>query len=211
MILIRIWDSQKRHALEGAPDPFPSLGGGDVPTQRRAPHTRAAPLDTASELSFPSLAPTALPGTRTVASAWAASAPRIQPAVQKTPLVTDSFTHNAIDLSSAGRDGKPTTLGEILKNIMNKFKVKVEASSNQKQTTFYLKSESVKELEKAKRSLIAMISKQVIFSLSGLCRVCTNGNGKVTVILEAPASTIATIIGPKGMMKIKFMVGMSNN
>jgi hypothetical protein len=83
--------------------------------------------------------------------------------VQKQALITDSFTHNAVDLSAANRDGKPTTLGEVLKTVMGKFKVKIEASSNQrtKQTTFHLKSESGKELEKAKRMLIAMISRQV--------------------------------------------------
>ncbi|THG99164.1 hypothetical protein EW145_g7314 [Phellinidium pouzarii] len=61
-------------------------------------------------------------------------------------------------------------------------KVRVEASSNVKtrQTTFHLKSESAKELEKAKKLLVAMISPQI------------------SVILNAPASTIATIVGPKG-------------
>ena len=52
-----------------------------------------------------------------------------------------------------------------MKQVMVKHsKVKVEGSSNQKtrQTTFHLKSESAKELEKARKMLVAMISPQVM-------------------------------------------------
>ena len=105
------------------------------------------------------------------ASAWGAG-PRIQPSVARKPVATDSFTLAAIDLSSAGRDGKPTTLGEIMKQVMGKFKVKVEASSNQRtrQTTFHLKADSMKELEKAKRSLVASLSPVVrtAYDLTGM-------------------------------------------
>ena len=67
---------------------------------------------------------------------------------------------SAIDPSSAGRDGKPTTLGEIMKQVMANHKIKIEASTNQKtrQTTFHLKAESRKELEKGKRGLLAALS-----------------------------------------------------
>jgi hypothetical protein len=67
---------------------------------------------------------------------------------------------SAIDLSTAGRDGKPATLGEIMKQVMANHKIKIEASTNQKtrQTTFHLKAESRKELEKGKRSLLASLS-----------------------------------------------------
>ena len=67
---------------------------------------------------------------------------------------------SAIDLSSAGRDGKPATLGEIMRQVMANHKIKIEASTNQKtrQTTFHLKADSRKELEKAKRSLLASLS-----------------------------------------------------
>lgn len=77
-----------------------------------------------------------------------------------TSQVTESFTLSAIDLSSASRDGKPTTLGEIMKQVMANHKIKIEASTNQKtrQTTFHLKAESRKELEKGKRSLLASLS-----------------------------------------------------
>lgn len=64
------------------------------------------------------------------------------------------------DLSSAGRDGKPTSLGEVMKQVMNQFKVRIEASTNQKsrQTTFHVRSENQKALEKAKKGLLAGLS-----------------------------------------------------
>jgi hypothetical protein len=69
-----------------------------------------------------------------------------------------------IDLSSAGKDGKPTTLGEIMKQVMANHKIRIEASTNQRtrQTTFHLKADSKKELDKAKRSLLAFLSPMVI-------------------------------------------------
>lgn len=81
-------------------------------------------------------------------------------------MFADSFTLSAIDLSNSGRDGKAATLGEVMKVVMAKYKVKVEASANQKQTTFHIKAESQKELDKAKRSLLALLSPVVRLSLS---------------------------------------------
>ena len=131
---------------------------------KRNGNVHQAPLDTDSETAFPSLAPSAPTQARQTNAAWR-PAIRSQPAVAMQNLATDSFTVSVIDLSSAGKDGKPTTLGEIMKQVMVKHsKVKVEGSSNQKtrQTTFHLKSESAKELEKARKMLVAMISPQVM-------------------------------------------------
>jgi hypothetical protein len=171
-------DLQRRHELEGAPDPFPSLAQTDTARTRQAP---ATPLDTESEEAFPSLAPTAPSANAPATSGWGAG-PRLKAAVPKTPVFTDTFTLGAIDLSSSGRDGKPATLGEVIKQVIAKYKVKVEASANQRvrQTTFHLKAESQKDLDKAKRSLLALVSPSV------------------TLVINAPASTIASIIGPKG-------------
>lgn len=73
------------------------------------------------------------------------------------------------------------TLSEVTRGITQKFKVKIEASTNhRKETTFYLKSESQKELDKAKEALVAACSPVV------------------TLIVQAPASTISFIIGTKG-------------
>ena len=65
-----------------------------------------------------------------------------------------------MDLSNAGKDGRSATLGEVMKQVMAKYKVKIDASANQRtrQTTFHVKAESQKELDKAKRSLLALLS-----------------------------------------------------
>jgi hypothetical protein len=119
-------------------------------------------LDTESESAFPSLA---TPVHATAPSWVAASGPRIKPNVTKAPIFTDSFTLSAIDLSH-GKDGRPTTLGEIMKQVMAKYKIKLEASGNQKvrQTTFHIRAESQKDLDKAKRSLVALLSPVVCSS-----------------------------------------------
>lgn len=115
-------------------------------------------VDTSDQTAFPSLA---APATQPAKSAaWGAhSGPRIKATVRSHPMVSDSFTLSAIELA-ANKDGKPTSLGEIMKQVMSKFKVKIEASANQRtrQTTFNMKSEFQKELDKAKRNLIALLS-----------------------------------------------------
>ncbi|KAF9653203.1 SCP160 protein [Thelephora ganbajun] len=163
---------QKKHELEGTPDPFPSLSGHTGPPPQE--------LDTGSHDDFPSLSslsvsPVASTQTQPTTSVWGAR-PRIKPSG-----VTESFTLQDIDLSSAGRDGRPVTLSEVTRGIIQKFKVKIEASTNhRKETTFYLKSESQKELDKAKKALVAVCSPVI------------------TLIVYAPASTISAIIGNKG-------------
>jgi len=170
---------QKRHELEGAPDPFPSLSGQTGPTPVAPSRSRQSQqkLDTGCLDDFPSLSasPAAATQTQPTTSAWA-TRPRIKPSG-----VTESFTLPDIDLSGAGKDGRPATLSEVTRGIMQKFKVKIEASTNQKKdTTFYLRSESQKELDKARKALVAICSPVV------------------TLIVQAPASTISVIIGSKG-------------
>ncbi|KAH0588911.1 KH domain-containing protein [Termitomyces sp. J132] len=171
-------DLQRRHQLEGAPDPFPSLQDSDP-----KPSVSPVPLlDTSSQSAFPSLA-SSTPVSSAAKSAWgSANGPRIKPTALKTPVFVDTFTLSALDLSNTGKDGKPATLTDIMRQVQAKYKVKVEASANQRtrQTTFHLKAETQKELDKAKRSLLALCSPTV------------------TQIIQAPASTIASIIGPRG-------------
>jgi hypothetical protein len=129
--------------------------------------------------------------------AWGTTAgPRL---AAPTPQVTESFTLSAIDLSSAGRDGKPTTLGEVMKQVMANHKIRIEASTNQKtrQTTFHLKADSRKELEKAKRSLLASLS-PVVRRLLLISVSLVTTRTQVSVVVDAPTSTIAAIIGSKG-------------
>ncbi|KAI0321166.1 hypothetical protein OF83DRAFT_1168679 [Amylostereum chailletii] len=166
------------HNLEGAPDPFPSSNDPAPAQKPSAPQL----VDPNSQDAFPSLAPS-IPVNKAATSAWGSTAiPRIRPAAPP-PQATDSFTLSVADISpAAGKDGKPTTLGETMKQVMGKYKVKIEASTNQKnrQTTFHLKADSKKELEKAKRNLLAMLSPIV------------------SLVIDAPASTVAAIVGPKG-------------
>ena len=170
---------QKRHAeLEGAPDPFPSLVESPVKA-RPAPASNGTP-DTDSAVAFPSLASSSPASTRAPVSAW--SAPRIKATASKQPLFSDSLTTAVVDLSTAGKDGKPTSLGEIMKHIMAQYKVKLDASTNQKlrQTTFFLKAEQQKDLERAKKALLAALSPTV------------------SIVVNAPASTIPSVVGAKG-------------
>ncbi|EIN11853.1 hypothetical protein PUNSTDRAFT_99129 [Punctularia strigosozonata HHB-11173 SS5] len=169
-------DLQRRLELEGAPDPFPALGNS-TPAKARAPAAKEE-LDTDSQTAFPSLAP-APSANKAAAPAWR-PVPRLKAIPQ--PMIADSFDVAAVDLSSAGKDGKPTSLSEVMKQVASKYKVKLEASTNQRtrQTTFHLKADSQKDLDKAKKSLMALLSPVV------------------TLTVNAPASTIPAIIGPKG-------------
>jgi hypothetical protein len=138
---------QKKHALEGAPDPFPSLTDASTANVRRNGNGKED-FDTESLSAFPSLAsPTPTPVAPTKSVWGSPSAPRLKSDMQ-------------VDLSNAVKDGKPSGLGEIMKQVMAKYKVKLEASANQKtrQTTFHIKADSQKELEKAKRTLLALLS-----------------------------------------------------
>ncbi|KAJ7772582.1 hypothetical protein DFH07DRAFT_164980 [Mycena maculata] len=168
-------DLQRRHNLEGAPDPFPSLTESPQPKARQPAHE----LDTDSQSAFPSLASATPPPSAPPKTAWA---PARKPAVKQAPVFADTFTIGRMDLSNSGKDGKPATLGEVMKQVIAKYKVKLEGSANQKtgQTTFHIKADTQKELEKAKKSLQALLSPVI------------------TLTINAPASTIASIIGPKG-------------
>ncbi|KAG6837485.1 hypothetical protein H0H93_008410 [Arthromyces matolae] len=175
-------DLQRRHELEGAPDPFPSLvEPASAPVKAQAPANLE--LDTDSQAAFPSLASSTPVVSSVSRPAWGSTnGPRIKPTALKSQVFADTFTLAAIDLTNTGKDGKPATLGEIMRQVQAKYKVKVEASANQRsrQTTFYIKADTQKELDKAKRSLMALLSPTV------------------TTVIQAPASTIAAIIGPKG-------------
>lgn len=116
-------------------------------------------MDTSSQDAFPSLAQSSPASASVVKSSWG-TGPRIKPSVSKQPLASDTFTLTDIDLSNAGKDGKPVTLGEIMRGIMAKYKIKIEASSNRgaRQTTFHLKADSQKDLAKARRDLLSSLS-----------------------------------------------------
>ncbi|CAE7078804.1 unnamed protein product [Rhizoctonia solani] len=176
---------QRRHdELEGAPDPFPPMSSGQNGEARRASR-KNAPINTEDEEAFPSLA-SAAPAKPAVASAWSA-APRIRQTAPRVvaPVFSDSFTLEGIDLSTAGKDGKPTTLNEVLKRVMVQHKnVKLEASTQRKdgraKTAFVIKADSEAEVEAAKRKLTAALSPIV------------------TRVVQSPVSAIGSIVGQKG-------------
>jgi hypothetical protein len=149
--------------LEGAPDPFPATP--ESPAKPRKARSQATEIDVASEDAFPSLATTGAPA-KPAGQAWGAGPTHRIKAAAQTPMISESFTLTVMDLSTAGKDGRPTTLGEIMRQVMAKHKVKVEASTNQRthQTTFAIKSESQKELDKGKRVLLALLSPVVCIS-----------------------------------------------
>lgn len=122
--------------------------------------------------SFPSLSPSTPTNGAPVKPAWGNGAgPRIKAALSAQYLFTDSFTLADIDLSKAGKDGKPATLGEIMKGVMAKYKFKVEASTNRptRETTFQLKAETERELLKASRDLLSALSPIVRSLLQRQC------------------------------------------
>ncbi|KAJ1304542.1 hypothetical protein OPQ81_005683 [Rhizoctonia solani] len=176
---------QRRHdELEGAPDPFPPMSSGQNGETRRGPK-KNVPLNTEDEEAFPSLASSA-PAKPAAASAWGASA-RIRQTAPRVvaPVFSDSFTIENIDLSTAGKDGKPTTLNEVLKRVMIQHKnVKLEASTQRKdgraKTSFVIKADSEVEVEAAKRKLTAALSPVV------------------TRVVQSPVSAIGSIVGQKG-------------
>lgn len=140
-----------------APDSLPALAEDEAQAGGSVPDVP----DTNDQTAFPSLASSVPAATQPAKStAWGAdSGPRIKATVRSQPMAFDSFTLSASELA-VNKDGKYTSLGEIMKHVMLKFKVKIEASANQRmrQTTFHMKSESQKELDRAKRSLLALLS-----------------------------------------------------
>lgn len=180
-------DLQKKHTLEGTPDPFPSLGGKDskAPPVANGKHSKKpqqAPIDTASETAFPSLGGPSAGKKPQTPSAWSAARERVTRPAVPTYVVSDTIELDKIDLKTAGNNGKPTTLGEVMRNVMAKSGATIEASTARMtgKTTFIIKGSTDHAIETAKRLLI-----------SGLAPV-------VSKKIDAPASTIGMIIGPKG-------------
>ena len=75
------------------------------------------------------------------------------------PVFQESFSLTGIDSSSShGKDGKPKSLGDIVKDVQNKFKVKVEVFRNSHQTTFTVIGSSDANVGGAKRALTISLS-----------------------------------------------------
>lgn len=154
-------DLQKKHALEGAPDPFPSLTDSAPklsPTHGKAAKKASQALDTSSETAFPSLAPASK--RQATPSAWSAPRPAVtRPAVQSAHA-TDTFELPQVELKATGRDAKAPTLGEVMRTVMSKTGATVEASTQRLtgKTTFIVKGSSENVIDHAKRMLISHLS-----------------------------------------------------
>ncbi|KAF9820370.1 hypothetical protein IEO21_01379 [Rhodonia placenta] len=205
---------QKKHGIEDAQE----LNG--TPPAAVSPAPANGHLDTGSQEAFPSLAPSPVSqsANKPAGSAWGSSAgPRIRPAVTKQIMFSDSFILSSSDIATAGRDGKPISLGQVMKQVMVQHKVKIEASTNQKsrQTTFFLKAEYQKDLDKAKRSLLALLSPvSLCFEhAKNYPKRCTHTHERyglcqpvlsiVSLVLQAPVSTIPSLVGAKGANLIR--------
>ncbi|WVR00176.1 hypothetical protein IAU59_007318 [Kwoniella sp. CBS 9459] len=197
---------QKRHGLEGAPDPFPTLGGNPAP----APSSSAAKkltnngsgagpssVDTSSEDAFPSLGASSGPVAniaKPAISAWA-SKPSAVKAGSKgknapapgglgrigTPSAgshpfSDTFSIPAADLVQ----GKAAQ--ETIQKVRDQTGAVVESSTQMRTglKTFLIKAADQKRLTVARRMIERGLSKPV------------------TIQVEVPITTLGTIIGPKG-------------
>lgn len=190
----------KRHGLEGAPDPFPTLGGSPAPKVSVAAKSNgsapsSSPVDHSSEDAFPSLGPSAGPATnlaKPAISAWSAKPSAVKTSKGKpaapgglgrpgAPTSTshpfsDSFSVPSRDIES----GKAYT--DVLKKVQETTGASVE-SSTQMSTglrTFLIRAADQKRLAYARKLLERGLSKSV------------------TIQVEVPISTLGTIIGPKG-------------
>lgn len=149
--------------LEGAPDPFPSQR---ETTTRPAPSASAnVPVDTDSETLFPSLGSASVnPSTSKVPQSYqpVKAARAVKPV--STPVYTDSLTLAGIDPSAhTTKDGKPKTLGDVLKDVQTKFKVKVDVFSQKtsKETAFTITGSSDSSVQAAKKALTSDLSPTV--------------------------------------------------
>ncbi|WVW86191.1 hypothetical protein I302_108232 [Kwoniella bestiolae CBS 10118] len=193
---------QKRHGLEGAPDPFPSLGGNTAPAPTAAKKLNnnngpSTSVDTASEDAFPSLGASAAPATnitKPAISAWAskpsavkATGGKVKPNTSGglgragTPTAashpfSDSFSIPAADIVQ----GK--TAQETIQKVREQTGVIVESSTQMRTglKTFLIRGPDQKKLTIARRLIERGLSKPV------------------TISVEVPITTLGTIIGPKG-------------
>ncbi|WVQ84623.1 hypothetical protein IAT38_006778 [Cryptococcus sp. DSM 104549] len=186
---------QKHHGLEGAPDPFPTLGGA-APTSsaKKVAPAASTPVDTSSEDAFPSLGASSAPATtitKPAVSLWASKPSTVNkakagngaggvgrvgvPSARSHPFA-ESFE---IPLSEL-LQGKSAQ--EVLRKVQEQTGAVVESATTMRTgiKTFHVKAADQARLDKARKIIER-----------GLRR-------PVTVLVEVPITTLGTIIGPKG-------------
>lgn len=124
-----------------------------------------------SENAFPSLGPSPGAGkapSTSKPSSWAAGSGAIKKPIKVAqPVFSSNFTLDKVE-PSRGHDGKPVTLGAVIKDVMNKTNARIEASTQRTTggTTFHVKGDSENIVEAAIRSITAALSPQVRVSLN---------------------------------------------
>jgi hypothetical protein len=193
----------QRHGLEGAPDPFPTLGNNTPAPKSTSTASKAngssssapAPVDASSEDAFPSLGPSAGAATniaKPAISAWSSK-----------PSAVKTSKGKITPAGGLGRTGAPTSTShpfsdtfavpvrdietgkayqEILKKVQESTGASVESSTQMSSglRTFLIRAADQKRLAYARKLLERGLSKSV------------------TIQVEVPISTLGTIIGPKG-------------
>lgn len=103
------------------------------------------------------LGPASQNGNRAPPVAWAPAA-RAKPVL--APVYSESFVLNQVEAVRRTKEGRPLSVGDIIKGIQTKFKVKVELSSQLKsnQTSFSVKGDSQASVDAAKKALISDLS-----------------------------------------------------
>ncbi|KAK8853234.1 hypothetical protein IAR55_003936 [Kwoniella newhampshirensis] len=205
---------QKRHGLEGAPDPFPTLGSAPtVPAPvayKKASNSNstngtpingaATPVDTSSEDAFPSLgtssaAPTTI--TKPAVSMWATKPSSVKAGGNKSSRLGVTAP------GGLGRSGAPTagshpfsdTFSIPAKEIVQG-NAAVETIKKVKEQTGAIVESSTQMTTGLKTFLLkAADQKRLVIAR----RMIERGLSKpVTIQVEVPITTLGTIIGPKG-------------
>ncbi|WVN90844.1 uncharacterized protein L203_106087 [Cryptococcus depauperatus CBS 7841] len=192
-------DLQKAHApkhqeLEGAPDPFPALGGSISTPVAKKVKTTPATVDTSSQDAFPSLgsstAPTAKTATKPAVSMWASKSsiragtkPMAPGGLGRTGTPTAGSHPFAETFSVPANEllqGKAAS--ETVKKVQETTGAIVESSTQMRTglKTFHIKATDLKRLSQAKKMIEAGLRKPV------------------SIKVEVPITTLGTIIGPKG-------------
>lgn len=201
MYILTTYCSQ-RHGLEGAPDPFPSLGNNAPSSSSSAtakPRQQPAsePVDTASQDAFPALGVSSAPAATSTAPAsskWAAaSASKVKARVPVSsapgglgrsgaPLASSLPASISFSVASASITVSPKVFTELTKKVKEQYGCSVEASTQMRTglRTFFIRGPDDKRVAMAKKTIERGISKVE------------------TQSMDVPLSTLGTIIGPKG-------------
>ncbi|ODN73290.1 hypothetical protein L202_07839 [Cryptococcus amylolentus CBS 6039] len=187
-------DLQKRHLeLEGAPDPFPTLGAAPTPVAKKVKPATTAAVDTNSEDAFPSLGASSAPKatSKPATSLWASKSSAVKTAAK--PMAPGGLGRTGVP--SAGShpfaetfsipsaelvQGK--TAQETFKKVQEQTGAIVESSTQMRTglKTFHVRAADQKKLNQARKMIEGGLRKPVNISV------------------EVPITVLGTIIGPKG-------------